>query len=265
MGRRLETRIAAPSLGDSARSVRVYLPPSYDTPDARERRYPLIVMLHGWPGGNGNWPGEGHADETLDSLIAAKRMPEAIVVFPDGNGLGLFGRSIWMNTWDGRSRMEDFLCHDLLAWVDRTYRTRTEPRDRAVIGLSDGATAAMNLVFKHPDLYGAAGGHSGTYRIAKDFTTRRLFGPDSAAARVADQNSPLVYVESIAKHLEGQILYFDCGTSDAESIASNHELDAKLTALGLPHEFHAYPGDHGWGYWRQHLHESLLAVTVHMW
>ena len=264
-GKRFDVRIGAPSLGDSSRSVRVYLPASYDAPEARDRRYPIVVFLHGWPGGNGNWPGEGHADDTLDSLIAAKRIPEVIALFPDGNGLGLIGRSIWLNTWDGRSRMEDFLCHDLLGWADHTYRTRPGAKYRAAIGLSDGATAAMNLIFKHPDLYAAAGAHSGNYRLAKDFTSHRLFGPDSAAARVARDNSPLAYVDAVAKRIAGQAIYFDCGTGDVESIASNRELDAKLTALGVPHVFHAYPGDHGWGYWRQHLHESLLAVTAGMW
>ena len=40
----------APSLRDPHRIVRVYLPPSYSTPEAAHRRYPVVYMLHGWPG-----------------------------------------------------------------------------------------------------------------------------------------------------------------------------------------------------------------------
>jgi S-formylglutathione hydrolase FrmB len=188
-----------------------------------------------------------------------------IALFPDGAGLGFLGRSLWMNTWDGRSRMEDFLCSDLLTWADRRFRTRADAGHRAVIGLSDGATAGMNLVLKHPDLYGAVGGHSGTYRLLHDFSSRHLLGPDSVWKRTADTNSPLAYVDRVVANVKGQVIYFDCGSNDAESIGTNRELDAKLTALGVPHVFHEYPGDHGWAYWRAHLHESLVAVTAKMW
>ncbi len=52
-------RMPAPSLHQTARAVRVYLPASYDQPTARARRYPVVILLHGWPGGEGNWSGDG--------------------------------------------------------------------------------------------------------------------------------------------------------------------------------------------------------------
>ena len=61
----------APSLGDPHRVVRVYLPPSYFTPEAAHRRYPVVYMLHGWPGGENNWLALGKAAETADFLIHA--------------------------------------------------------------------------------------------------------------------------------------------------------------------------------------------------
>jgi len=69
--------------------VRVYLPPSYSQPVAASRRYPLIVLLHGWPGGDGNWLGEGRAAVTLDSMIAGGSVPEVIALMPNANGGGV--------------------------------------------------------------------------------------------------------------------------------------------------------------------------------
>ena len=184
-GHIVRLRMHAPSIGDTSRSVRIYLPASYDTPEAAARRYPVVYLLHGWPGGDGNWPGEGRAGETLDSLIAGRRIPETIAVMPNGNGVGLLGRSLYVNTADGRSRMEDFIAHDLVDWVDRTFRTRADSANRAVIGLSDGGTAAVNLAFRHPDRFSACASHRAALRLTVSFGTSRLLGSGAGGARNA--------------------------------------------------------------------------------
>src|SRR5262249_41359421 len=50
----LKMNTEASSMGETSRNVRVYLPPSYDDPAAAHRRYPVVYMLHGWPGSEGN-------------------------------------------------------------------------------------------------------------------------------------------------------------------------------------------------------------------
>src|SRR5262249_3820125 len=131
-------RMSSAALGDPHHSVRVYLPPSYEKPEARDRRYTVLYLLHGWPGGDGNWPGEGRCAQMLDSLSARGEIPELIAVMPNGNGVGTLGRSLWLNSADGRSRMEDFVAHDLVAWTDSSFRTVADSAHRIVIGLSDG-------------------------------------------------------------------------------------------------------------------------------
>jgi S-formylglutathione hydrolase FrmB len=257
-------RIAAPSVSDPQRSVRVYLPATYARPEARERRYPVVFLLHGWPGGDGNWPGSGHAGDTLDSLIAGGRIPELIAVMPNGGGIGFLGRSMYINTWDGSSRVEDFVVRDLVAWVDRTFRTKAGPRYRGLIGLSEGGSAAVNLAFKHPDVFGACGSHSGDFRLERGMGEAKILGPDSAAARVIAENSPLDYLARVAPRLRDMSIYFDCGVADGDEIAQGRELHRKLGELGVPHVWNEFPGGHTWGYWRTHLRDSLLAVTAKM-
>ncbi len=257
-------RMSATSLHDSKRSVRVYLPPSYDAPGARERRYPVVFLLHGWPGGDGNWPGEGRATETLDSLIATGRIPEVIAVMPNASGIGFLGRSMYVNSYDGTSRMEDFIVRDLVAWVDGSFRTRPGPRFRALIGLSEGGSAAVNLAFKHPDVFGACGSHSGDFRLDRGMGEHKILGPEPGATRLLQENSPLAYVERNAPRLAGMSIYFDCGLGDGGELEQNREMHLKLTALGVPHTYNEFPGGHGWGYWKRHLHESLVVVTSRM-
>ena len=257
-------KIAAPAVRDPQRSVRVYLPASYASAAARERRYPVVFLLHGWPGGDGNWPGQGRATDTLDSLIATGRIPEVIAVMPNASGVGFLSRSMYVNTCDGSSRVEDFLVRDLVAWVDSTFRTRPEARYRGLIGLSEGGSAAINLAFKHPDVFGACGSHSGDFRLERGMGESKILGPDPGAAKLLAENSPLEYVARVAPRIRGMSIYFDCGLEDTEEIAQGRELHRKLDELGVPSTWNEFPGGHSWGYWKTHLRESLLAVTAKM-
>ncbi len=256
-------RMPAPALGKASRPVRVYLPPSYFRPEAAQRRYPVVYLLHGSPGSEGNWLSLGRADETADSLIAARRIPEIIMVFPNGTGIGMFGLSLYMNSYDGKQRMEDFIVQDLVGWVDEHYRTRREPGARALIGLSEGATGAMNLTFRHPGVFGACGGHSGAYRLTRAWGDRRIVGREPGASRLLAEYSPMLYVQSIARWLEGVAIYFDVGTTD-DVLRDNQAFHRKLQTLGIAHVYNEFPGGHSWTYWRAHLREALIAVTARM-
>ena len=253
----------AASLGGAKKDCRVYFPASYDEPAARERRYPMVVFLHGWPGSEGNWPGQGRAQETLDSLSASGAIPEVIALFPDGGGVGMLGRSIWLNAAGGRSNMEDFIVKDLVAWADHTFRTKGDARHRGLIGLSDGATAAVNFVLRHPDVFTACGAHSGDMKLRKDVSSGHIFGDEPGATALRAEYSPLLYADKVAPHVKECSIYFDCGVDD-ESTQDNRDFDKRLTELGVPHTYREFPGSHTWGYWKVHLRQSLRAVTAKM-
>jgi S-formylglutathione hydrolase FrmB len=254
---------AVPELGDSSRAVRVYLPPSYDAPGIG-RNYPVVFLLHGWPGSSGNWFEQGRVPATADSLIASGQIPEVIIVSPDGNGTGLLGRSLWIDSYDGRRKFETWLAGGLVRWVDEHFRTRREAAARAVVGLSDGALGAFNVVLKHPDVFSAAGGHSGDYLPKKGFGTGAIFGPDPRAQEIEAENTPAAFLARVAETAKQQRLYLDSGLDDGDAIGGTRALHEKLTELGVPHEYHEFPGSHSWGYWRTHVRESLIAVTAGM-
>ena len=260
-GRVLLYRVPARAGSERPRSVRVCLPRGYGNRSAAEQRYPVVYLLHGWPGGDGYWPGQGHAVATLDTLISTGRIPEVIAVMPNGSGSGLLGRSLYLNSFDGRSRLEDFIAHDLVQWTDSLFRTIPDSAHRAVIGLSEGATAALSLTFKHPGVFGACGGLSGQYLIAKEVGMKAVFGPEPGATRYRAANSPTLLADSLAARGNRVTIYFDCGLGDGE-LADNRRMHARLEALGIPHTYREFPGHHGWAYWRNHLRDALIACLA---
>ena len=249
--------------GELPRSVRVCLPREYTMPGHEARRYPVVYLLHGWPGGDGNWPGQGHAVATLDSLTASGEIPPVIAVMPNGSGAGLWGRSLYLNSYDGKVRLEDFMAYDLVAWTDSLFRTVPDSAHRAVIGLSEGATGALNLAFLHPHVFNACGGLSGQYELARDIGMKAVFGPEPGGTLVRQQGSPTLYVDRIVDQLKRQTIYFDCGLEDGD-LEDNRALHRRLVALGVPHTYREYPGHHGWGYWRKHLRDALIVCLTGM-
>src|SRR5258708_961856 len=67
--------------GDTAtRPYAVYLPPSYDT---TQKRYPVIFVLHGFPGDQNSLL--SNLQPALDSMIRQRTSGEMIAVFVNGN------------------------------------------------------------------------------------------------------------------------------------------------------------------------------------
>jgi putative tributyrin esterase len=253
--------VPSPTLG-GVRTIRVYLPPGYGRPEAAQRRYPVVYLLHGWPGSDGNWFGPGQADRSADTLIAQGRVPEVILVCPNGN-CGLLGRTLYMNAVQGDCRMEDYILHDVVAWVDSTFRTVAAPSARGVLGLSDGGAGALHLAFLHPTTFGACASLSADLVLnPKGFGLGGVLGKTDVAQRIADY-SPELNASKRADQLKTQVIYFDCGVSD-ESIEENRAFHRTLVSLGVPHTWHEFSGSHTWSYWRVHLRDALVAITARM-
>jgi S-formylglutathione hydrolase FrmB len=109
----------------------------------------------------------------------------------------LLGRSYWINSFDGKKRVADYVTRDLIEWVDSHYRTHAAAAGRGIIGLSEGGDAAVNLTFRHPDLFSACGGHSSEYVLEKGLGTAAFLGPEPGATELMRENSPMLYLDRI--------------------------------------------------------------------
>ena len=135
--------------------VSVYVPPSYRS--ARARRYAVIYLLHGYSDGRVAWTREIGVADILDRLIAAHRIPEVIVVMPEG--VNRYGGGFYRNS-SVAGRWGDFIAQDLMQFTDAHFRTLTRTGGRAIVGWSMGGYGAIHLAMERPGLYAAAYGIS---------------------------------------------------------------------------------------------------------
>ncbi|MGB6199544.1 MAG: alpha/beta fold hydrolase [Candidatus Acidiferrales bacterium] len=136
--------------GDAVdRDVIVLLPPSYQKD--KHRRYPVVYALHGYSIGAEQWTHEIHVPQTIEGAFA-NGAKEMIVVLPDSktvHGGSMYSSSV--TTGD----FEQFIAHDVVAYIDAHYRTIPDRRSRGLVGHSMGGYGAARIGMKHPDVFGS--------------------------------------------------------------------------------------------------------------
>jgi len=149
-------------MGDPhVRRVHVYLPPDYS--DRRREPYPVVFMLAGWGGRGGRYlddPGSFGVPlpERLDDMIRACELPPCIVVFPDGSTR--LGASQYVNSPANGPYM-DYLCDELVDWVDERFHTHKSRDFRGVMGHSSGGFGALAAGMLRSDRFGAVTSSAG--------------------------------------------------------------------------------------------------------
>src|SRR5919204_1398824 len=170
----------SPALGGRPEPYDLYLPPGYNTPANRPRRYPVLYLLHGAPGQPGDWIHGMHVHVLEDQGVTSGALPPMIIVMPDGNG-GVWRDSQYVNTVGG-FRAEDLIAHDVVRYIDAHYRTLADRQARAIAGISEGGYGAMNLGLKHVAEFGTIVSISGYFTAdrAEVFAGNDPWGHDGA-------------------------------------------------------------------------------------
>ena len=136
--------------GDSPdRGVIVYLPPSYAK--NRTTRYPVVYALHGYSINNEKWSTEIKTPQTVEGAFATGTR-EMIVVLADAQTLhngSMYSNSVTTGNW------EDFISHDLVAYIDGHYRTIANRASRGIAGHSMGGYGTVRIAMRHPDVFSA--------------------------------------------------------------------------------------------------------------
>ncbi|RYX81644.1 esterase family protein, partial [bacterium] len=142
----------------------VYLPPGYDKGTAR---YPVIYLLHGQPGGWTDCYLSGRVEEMANNLIASGQMKPAILVAFDADGpKGPNDITNFCNRVTDGYRAEDFICDELVPYIDANYRTVANGGDRALWGYSAGGFGALNLGLRHLGEWNIWASHAGYYQAS---------------------------------------------------------------------------------------------------
>lgn len=143
-------------LGDpAARPLYVWLPPGYD--DDPGRCWPVVAFLHGFAAQADSWANRRAFQPTLLERIDAVA-PPAIVALPDG--WTSWGGAQWLDS-PAVGAYQQYLSVDVVAHLDRTYRTIADRTGRAVAGHSSGGYGAVMSALHHPEVWGRWASHAG--------------------------------------------------------------------------------------------------------
>jgi S-formylglutathione hydrolase FrmB len=149
------------ALGDPhVRPLWVYLPPGYD--EDPERRYPSVYVIQGFTGQIDMWnnrdPFRPTYPELIDAMFERRASPPVVVVFVDC--WTSLGGSQFLNS-PGTGRYLDFLCDEVVPFVDAGYRTDARRERRGIQGKSSGGYGAMVVPMLRPEPFGALASHAG--------------------------------------------------------------------------------------------------------
>lgn len=250
--------VKSAALGGRSQPVDVYLPPGYA--QSPQQRYPVLYLLHGFPGKPGAFLLTVKAGVDEDVLLAKGRMQPLIFVMPFGS-TGQFSDKEWANGLTPASQWETFVARDVVRAVDARYRTIPSGTARAIGGLSEGGYGAINIALHHPGEFDVVESWSG-YELADPI--KSIFG--DRASRL-EYNSPLLQLRRVAPELRRTktVFWFYSGAGDPPHMrAQNAEFAAALTREHIRHTYSLFQGGHTWLVWRNHASDALLAASGHL-
>lgn len=231
---------------------RVVLPKSYSA--EKDRKYPVIYLLHGLTGRFRNWT-------DLTKLPAYAEGHEFIIVTPEG-----------ANGWYTDSytkpeeKYESYIIKELIPEVEKKYRAIGTRSGRAIAGLSMGGYGALKFGLKYPEMFSLAGSFSGALGAASISADGRstasirsiaeVFGPADSETRAANDIFKMVREATPEKVKAMPFIYVDCGNEDF-LIQNNRDFVGLLAEKKIPHEYRQLPGAHNWPYWDKQVREFL--------
>jgi enterochelin esterase-like enzyme len=219
------------------RHIYVYTPPGYETD--LQKRYPVLYLQHGSGGDERQWSTQGHMNFILDNLIAAGKAKPMIVVMEkgyanrpaDASSQALPGKG---GIKGGAGILEDVFLKDLIPLIDATYRTIPKREQRAIAGLSMGASHAMQIGLKNLDTFSAIGAFSG--------------GGGKADVKTAYGG---VWANPAEFNKKVQVLYLHAGTAEQAQHNAAVNLHTALDKAGIRNVFEDNQGTaHDWQTWR---------------
>ena len=212
------------------RRMMIYTPPGY----SRDRKYPVLYLLHGLGDTELGWTRTGKADVILDNLYADGKAVPMIVVMPYGRASA---EPAPANPFDGNpmetyAAFEKDLLRDVIPYVESHYSVLADREHRALAGLSMGGGQSLSFGLRNVDTFAWVGGFSS----APNTEPADSLIPDPAAT-----SSKL------------SLLWVSCGDVDGLMRISKpfHEALAKMR---VPHIWHVDSGGHAWPVWKNDLY-----------
>jgi enterochelin esterase-like enzyme len=227
---------------DAALHYEVYLPADYAT---GAKAYPVVYFLHGLPAGAKAYQSLGFVERALDQTGDG-----AILVIPQAARYNEPDPE-YVDRAKG-DRWETAIGTELPAVIDARYRTIATRNGRAIIGLSAGGFGAMHIGVADLQRFGVIESWSGYFHPTDPTGTTALdLGPHN------DVHRQLKATRATIRKLHTTIAFY-VGDGDSRFLAENRQLNAELTASGIPHTFHIYTGGHDQSLWSRYAEGWLI-------
>jgi enterochelin esterase-like enzyme len=211
------------------RKMFVYTPPGY----SKDRKYPVLYLLHGIGGDETEWQRLCHPENILDNLLADGKIQPMIVVMP--NGRAQVNDRAEGNVYASAPAFAAFegdLLNDVIPAIEAKYSVYTDRGHRALAGLSMGGGQSLNFGLGHLEVFAWVGGFSS----APNTKPPAELVPDPAAAR-----------EKL------KLLWLACGNKDG-LIRISRGVHNYLKEKNVPHVWHVDSNAHDGTEWANNLY-----------
>jgi len=258
------------------RPIEVWLPPGYNAAS----RYPVLYCHDGqnamqdaasWTGQSWRLAGALTRMQEYD-LLSTTNIPIVVMLHAAVGDVvpGVRRRHLEYGELNGQPTRffaeahADFVAKTVKPAVDAMFSTYSSPQDTAAIGTSMGGQASLNLLFRHPNVFGSAACLS------------PYFGPTTLA--LAQTNCTILQQKKVYMDIGGDFDKIKVPLVDVwDHLTPNHWwnpgyfwLDTQLQQsvqnmkriceeAGVPVAYHEFPGArHNERAWSQRIHRPLL-------
>ena len=221
------------------RHALVYTPAEYEK---GKKKYPVLYLQHGMGEGETSWMLQGKMQHIMDNAIAKGEAVPMIVVMESGDIKAPFNFAGGGSNQQGRSEygasFYPVLINDLIPYIDKNFRTKSDREHRAMAGLSWGGHQTFDIVLQNLDKFAWMGTFSGA-----------IFGLDVKSAYDG--------VFANADEFNKKIHYFYMNWGSEDFIKSQPIVDG-LRELGIKVDSSVSEGTgHEFLTWRRGLHEFI--------
>jgi enterochelin esterase-like enzyme len=218
------------------RKARVYTPPGY----AKDKKYPVLYLLHGIGGDENEWPRGGAPDVILDNLYADQKAVPMVVVMPNGRAsTTVTAKTAFGQQGPAFAAFEKDLLTDLIPYVEKTYSVKADRESRALAGLSMGGGQSLNFGLGNLDTFAWVGGFSSAPNTKPPADL--IKDPADAAKKL-------------------KLLYVACGDRDG-LLRISENVHKMLDEKKIPHVYRVIPGGaHDFKVWKSDLYHFAQLV-----
>ncbi|MFA9191410.1 alpha/beta hydrolase-fold protein [Flavobacterium sp. FZUC8N2.13] len=228
---KIDTISYASKTVSTTRKALVYTTPGF----SKNKKYPVLYLLHGIGGDEKEWLNGGTPQIILDNLFAEGKIKPMIVVLPNGRAIKddrAIGDIMAPDKVQGFANFERDLLDDLIPFIEKNYPTLTDRDNRAIAGLSMGGGQSLNFGLGNLDKFAWVAGFSSA--------------PNTKMPEVLVPNP-----EEAKKKLK--LLWISCGDKDGLITYSKRTHDY-LLQNNVPHVYYLEPGGHDFKVWKNGLY-----------